>query len=444
MKKNIVIYGNCHTGPIMHYLNYSDTIKKNYNLIVVSIVKYLNNKNITSFSEEDINIFSMADIFLCQYIQNDRGILNHNYIIKNYIKNDTVIITYPHHRFDGYMNHDKIYDSIRMNVYYSPLLPISLIKYFYNNPNIKSFKDGFNSIFDNINLNITDDKLLQKQNDALLKYKNINDIQSTINMTNFVTDNYKKQRLFCSSNYPSGCFFYEFIKRVLSYLKINDIKEYNKDDDYTQKNWGHTYYPILPIIKKKMQFQFNDDNFYNIIYDKNNTTNNTNNCSIDIYQYYFNFINMFYDLEYKIKNGNKIIYNYDNVDIHKTITLSDNLLFINDKNYQIKIHENNNVEITTITDDKKINYSFGILIRPTDNFLFSNADVFKGKIKFEVYDSVGNLVENYNFYNGQKWYLNCKSDDLFFDIYIKNNPRINFNMYNNVIIKCIYIDIYDI
>tara|TARA_Y100000780_G_C13533145_1_gene358504 strand:- start:354 stop:650 length:297 start_codon:yes stop_codon:yes gene_type:complete len=97
MKKKIVICMNCHGMYIKNIMTkYCSEITKNYNIHYISYAKKITLKQNT-FDDNESKLIKDADILIIQYIKNDRGMLNHDYIISIALTKNIFII--PHYVF---------------------------------------------------------------------------------------------------------------------------------------------------------------------------------------------------------------------------------------------------------------------------------------------------------------------------------------------------------
>lgn len=424
--KNIAIYGNCHTSIIIKYLLYSDTIKNNYLIDKIYIVDYLENEKL---DDKSIKILKSADIFLCQYIEKNRGELTHEFLIMNYLKKDCIILKFPHYRFDCYLLNNDVYNSISVSLSYIPKIPIEIIKLFNEVKNYDEFNQKFNTIFNSIKI-INNDSLDEILNNEKIKFAKINKF-SSIDMYEFVLNNYKKKRLFGLYAYPTGYFFYEFVRKILNSININDMIPYNENEDCIYNNWNHTLYPIIPPIYNSLGLE------HNTKYNKLNIKNYYENIS-SLSEYYYKIIEIFYTkINKNINEENKLLIS-NNLNISYFVDLN----FINFKNYNIK-KINSITIIEEIINDPKINYSFGLIIpKNIDNInlIDDNIDIKLNAIFIDENDAQINTI---NLFDGKKWHNNIINyNGKIFNINLKtsSNPRINFG--NSKIVKIIKCNMY--
>ncbi len=257
--KLFVIYSNCHSNPIEFFLNLSEEFKNTYRCHIVNILNYLNKPEITQLRSIDVENLNKADVVLCQYIQNDRNHLNHVNVL-SYCKSDAKILMIPHHRFFIYSIVAKNEFKFKVNNW--TFIPIEIYEHYEKNKKYEDFELGFNDVLKSIKIKMDD-----KEIDRLIKcyinhYTNLNETQSSreLNMTTYVTENYKSIQLFSDDAHPSGIFFYELVKKILNVLNIHDIKKYDPNNDYTTLEnsiWLQTYVPISDQEKEKIGLNFN-------------------------------------------------------------------------------------------------------------------------------------------------------------------------------------------
>ena len=426
--KNIVIYGNCHTIIIIKCLLYSKTIQNKMNIKKIYIVDYLENEKL---DDNSIEILKSADIFLCQYIERDRGELNHDYIVKNYLKNDCIFIYFPHYRFDCYLQNNTIYNELCSGLGYAPKIPIELVKLFCSTKTYDEFNNNFNTTYENIKMidsNLLNDIIQKEQNN----FKKINSV-SSIDMYDYVINNYKKERLFGFYSYPSEKFFYEFVKKILETINIYDMTDYCEKNDCIYNIWNNTLFPIIPQIYDYLQLQHKTT--YDVLTIKEYCTNIES-----IQEYFYKIIKIFYEkndnFNLKYEKNKLLILNNLNINYYT------NYEFINNQNYLIDNIYDKTI-IKEIINEPKINYSFGLLI-PINikniNLINNNINI---KINAIFLNEDGKNIDFINIFDGVKWLKNIVNyNDEIFTINIKTSskPRINFG--TSKIIKIEQINVY--
>lgn len=189
MKKNCVIFFNCHGGQIYKQLKSSQNFNEKYNVKHIALYDYLpgyvysNNDDLILEHKELIN---NADLVILQYIKkNNIHIISHKYI-KSLLKNNAKIILIPHYTFSGY---NFNYDIINDNFFNIEKTKEDLENYINN-----LFIDKKKEIIDNLNSELENIKIL--------------DTFSDIKCYDFIKDNYNKKQLFYSRSYPTYILFH--------------------------------------------------------------------------------------------------------------------------------------------------------------------------------------------------------------------------------------------
>lgn len=229
MKKSCIILFDCHGELITQYL-------RNYKLFSdIYKIKYIANY---TYKEKDFNNeikdnLRNCDLIIMQHIKNDRKYIHHD-IIKSYLKESCKPVILPHYVFNGYFIDYILPDEFKINNNYNNLLNI------WNNLSI-------------------DEEIIKKNlYDSFEEIKNL-EKNSSIQMIDFIMENYKKNRLFNSRGYPTYIFFGELTKRILKNIDF-EITNYKVAFDI----WGiNTWIPILPCVKNILNLEFD---CFNLIY----------------------------------------------------------------------------------------------------------------------------------------------------------------------------------
>lgn len=255
-KKILTIYMNCHGTAILNYLNKSTKYKELYDSKSVHINDYILDSgchiNCTEFVDSDKKSFNSADVFICQYIQTDRGYLNHTEIIKKYIKSTCKIILIPHYVFYGYSYNLIVENKIK---------EITDIK------DIKIYHQKITDIINMDEINSVDfGKHLKYSFNKLQALDNLSDIK----MYDYVIENYLNIRLWHHKSYPTSIFFFHITNKILLSLNIEQNIDY--EDCRFARN---TTTPILPKVAKILNINFDCINMHHI-----------SDVTFDIYEYY--------------------------------------------------------------------------------------------------------------------------------------------------------------
>lgn len=284
--KYFVIYTNCHGHPIEFFLNLASEFKNTYECRFVQILNYLNKPEITSLNEKDINHLKLADVVLCQYIQNDRDYLHHSNVL-SYCKPEVRILMIPHHRFSGYSIISKNEFKFKINNWTH--IPIEIYEHYTKSKNYDEFKLGFDNAIKSIEIKMSDSEITRLTNYFIDNYVKLNLEQSNqeLNMSQFVIENYKTKQLFADDSHPTGIFFYELVKKILNLLKIYDIPAYDENNDYTRPPgsiWAQTYLPLLDAEKKKLNLEF--DCYTPFVVMINTTSRKQASCLAEYYYFH--------------------------------------------------------------------------------------------------------------------------------------------------------------
>lgn len=231
MRKKIVFTMNCHAGYIIRNIKrYNHKILDDYDIYYINYATgtYLVDHNLTN---DDVELIKKADILIIQYIKNDRGMLNHNYIQQIAETNNIFIL--PHYTFSGYFYEE---------------LTLKLIN---ENKTISQIENAI------ANINIDEDTVLENLNIELNNIKKLDEF-GCCNMFEYVKNNYKKKRLFQNRGHPNNSFFIELTNQLLQ--KLGYIE--NLDGVYDNiSNHSYQICIIYQPIKNILKLDF-DCNIY--------------------------------------------------------------------------------------------------------------------------------------------------------------------------------------
>lgn len=279
MKKNCVIFFNCHGSMYDYFLNQSQKFTDSYKTTAISVIKYLNDKPII-LSKEDINIFKNADLLIIQYLRTYQEL---NKYITSIIKIDCQIITLPHYRSSIYEFFLQL-PKFRTNIPYASYVPLIVYNcYIENKGDYNEFKKAFPLLKHEINKILCKKSFDEYHIKCLNEFKILETEQSDINMHSFVVENYKKIKLFGLRSYPRHYFFYVAVTKILEKININDIIPFNKCNIPNNLLWRHTIFPIPDFITELAGYCFTTNEIYLIKPD-----NQINNVE----DYFYKVINM--------------------------------------------------------------------------------------------------------------------------------------------------------
>tara|TARA_B110001452_G_scaffold89105_1_gene73021 strand:- start:6364 stop:7254 length:891 start_codon:yes stop_codon:yes gene_type:complete len=252
MKKNILIFFNCHGKNYSKYLKQNKLLCKYYNIKNISIVDYVDKESILYNNTELDDIHKKkiknTDVLILQYIEKDRGFLNNINIIKM-CKKDCIIIKIPHYRNSIY-EHKLLEGFTHQNKMTKEwTLPQKINNINNVEQNIEIIKNEIN-IMNNCNY---DKKILLNEfNNKYEEFKKIDNL-SDIKMLDYYQNNYNKYRLFSGRGYPSSRFFYELTNRIL--IKLGFKPNTKFIDLYFAE---HTTVPIPDYWYKFCNFTFDN------------------------------------------------------------------------------------------------------------------------------------------------------------------------------------------
>jgi hypothetical protein len=229
MKKNIVIFFDCHGIVIKQCLELFSSIKKDYDVSFISLNESLTENKSVELTEQ--KLLNNADIAIIQYIKNDRPFIHHE-IIKNYLNESCKVILLPHYVFSG-CHHEFILPEIY---------------------NIEKTDDELIKIYETIT--IEDNDIVNNYNNSIIEF---NGLFSDIKMTHIMEKYAKKYMMFNSRSYPTNTFFLFLSKEILKFLNIEFVE--NEFDGYLY-NMNNSFatnvrYPILPCVAKILNLEFN-------------------------------------------------------------------------------------------------------------------------------------------------------------------------------------------
>ena len=285
----------------------------------------------------------------------------------------------------------------------------------YINNDKTNFYNNFDNIYNNITI-IEEAKINMLLNTEIEKLKKINEF-STIDMYDYVMNNYKKDRLFGMYNYPSEKFFYELVKRILELNNIFDIDKYNEANDCIYNEWNNTLYPIVPNVYNILKLE--DKTLYNKLTIKNYYSNITS-----LKEYYYKIITLFYENNkyFNIeKENNKILIN-NTLGIKYYIDYK----FINNNNYLIQYNKDYITLEQTLNNNRE-NDSFGLIIPNQLNNIHLIDNNINIKIDVSIFDSEDNKILTFDFFDGNVWNKNIRFNTIFTIYNSSSKPRIKWH-----------------
>ena len=260
-KKNMVIFGNCHFQEIQRNIIQYNEIRKNYLPYYICINGYVgnslgpktSNEGKKNFTQDHIELFKKADIFIYQNIESDRGFLNNKEVLK-LVPSNCIKIKIPHYRtsiyhYSWYKN--PYFDEMKKQINLEKTQINKIVK-------IKKYIKNINETTQDIKLF---DEFIEKEVDD---FKNVNN-SSDINMYDFFISNWKNKKLFMGRGYPSSYFIFILTKKILEKINIFENLQFetmiNNRTSYPRYFGLNTDFPIFKFWYDYNNFTF-DKQYY--------------------------------------------------------------------------------------------------------------------------------------------------------------------------------------
>lgn len=217
------------------------------------------------------SLFQYADLFIYQPIH-DHGNYDTDYIKNHLLKKECVCISCPFMFFLGYQP-----DCVGQHL--NPYFPYGFQE--LNN----HISTGQYTVDELIDLSKRDDFLspdyiIERMNFSLNFLKNT-EKSTTIIISDFIEENYKKRKLFFTVSHPTNVLLAEFFKRLLNVLNLSD--DCIENGQFMQSEiFAGLITPIYPCVEKFLGLEFENDDI----------------CSNEKHMSYDTFIHEYYRLLY--------------------------------------------------------------------------------------------------------------------------------------------------
>ena len=253
-KRVICISGNCVTGVMPDFLKTCQKFNDNY---VINILQPVHLVQSEQQIEDFLKAIKNCDVFFTQPVGGEkyikRGIDTAS--IKSILKPDTQIFTMPVPYFTGYFPEQFYLHDENGNVGYCEGLPSPYHNKFilYGYVNKRSPQEILDLLYsENINQNV--EQIAQQSiNELQNREKELN-----FTISDFIAENYKKQRLFYTLNHPTKFLLFYMAKKIMSVLALYDNCEY--DIECVQKDFLNSYItPILPSVQKRLNLEITSE-----------------------------------------------------------------------------------------------------------------------------------------------------------------------------------------
>lgn len=327
----IAFYGGCHSEIICRIFVKFSKLKekdckyfKNYELIAEGFP-------INSKTFEQFDTIVMSPIF-------NHGEYNTDILVEDLKRNGKKVVIYPWLQWNGYFPNitprAKCYGSSRWR--YEPLNQAAI-----DCPEITHLSNVFNetmhwqNAIDNSELSLGHLRHFEELGNA------------DIRISQYIVENYKKVRLFCTPDHPSNILYAEVAKRIAALIGVDlDIEALDAEDYPFQPELN---LPISPAVKEIMGLEFElEDRVVDVI-------RITIGC--DMNDYFATYLYDFGDNQLaKIVNSNAVVYAFDShnskIKLHLDATdwlifspISDDGDFIKAKPLHFGLDNNKTIEI---------------------------------------------------------------------------------------------------
>lgn len=269
--KTYTIYGNCQAIILANFLNSSESFKSQYQYLTIKPVHKINKYEIKELIN---NILPKTDLFIYQPVSEEyKGKeYSSNYLLQK-LNLKSRNISFPSCYFKGYNPELKIlkdckgrsisdkfdYHDFHIIQGFLRSSPIEQVKANIQNSSYYSQDYSQSQVEQSL-------KELEKRENSIFGTKR----QINIKISNFIRENYKKQRLFYTINHPSKFVFKYMAEEIIKLLNIKD--EITLDKDFL----NHTTYPIYESHYHNLELKFANPMQYTIrnnIYELHTTIN---------------------------------------------------------------------------------------------------------------------------------------------------------------------------
>ncbi len=246
--KYLIIFANCQGGTLLSMLNEHEAFKKEYSCIPIPFVQNIKSKEQIKLLLDSVK---KADIFIYQYVNspNMPNETNTHYLL-NLLKKDTIKISFPSLYFNGYFPHldsmDKITGPLRLVHDY--IIAYCYTKGFTEKETLRLIneKDLYSK---KISM-----EFVKKSIESLLKRERENDID--IRLSDYIKNNYKKEKLFNQFNHPKRIVFEFLTREILNRLLVTKTTFISlKSKDYL----GGITAPVYPSTLKNLELEFKEE-----------------------------------------------------------------------------------------------------------------------------------------------------------------------------------------
>ena len=244
---NIVIYANCQGGGIKHFLEKSKEIQNKYK----SIYHIRADDLVFKKNNLDLNYVKNANVFIYQHIDDRHGDIGTNNIL-NFLNPDCIKISFT------YIYNNSFYP-VKGPLIIEHSHKSKLCKIIYDNSEVitKLIDDNktLEEIYELYENNMIDFLFEERWNNTM-KILQTREKKCDIKISDYIIQNFKKERLFLIENHPTSVIFIQVVNQILEILKIDKLNiNYGINDA--------NLLGILPIdisSKNYFNYEFDIDN----------------------------------------------------------------------------------------------------------------------------------------------------------------------------------------
>ncbi|WP_372815741.1 WcbI family polysaccharide biosynthesis putative acetyltransferase [Psychrobacter sp.] len=247
-KKTAYIVGNCQAKALETVLNLSDNFRSYFEFSLLPAVHVIKPEQVQQLHEE----LPSAGLLIGQFVteQYRDGIGLGLQTLQELTASNSINLSWPSMYFNGY----------------NPEL------FYFKNKNGSSFNESFDYhhkvIYSGFIRGLSVSEVSESisntdrfNNAAMLAQKSLDELSVResdldLKVAQFVTDNFRTERLFWTFNHPSSSVIAEIARQVLERLEIkNDLPNIMPD-----KLLNNTIYPILPSVEYSLKLNFQREN----------------------------------------------------------------------------------------------------------------------------------------------------------------------------------------
>lgn len=243
-----LIIGNCQVPEIAYIINKSKNFTDKYGeLISIKVIDYID-------LNYYLNLLDKAEIVIAQPINDNFKIkqFSAQYLIDN-VENLYFITNCYFYGYHPEMIYLYNFSGTHQVIYEIDYHDRNILTSFKESKPINILDPDYYSADYNLSvLNNTLDQLKKREHKIFETERKID-----ICISDWIENNYQKQRLFNTFNHPSTPTLVELSNRILTKLEIqNDLPEITED------LLSHVLFPIYPSTAKNLELEFKEEFFY--------------------------------------------------------------------------------------------------------------------------------------------------------------------------------------